>query len=222
MRVLSVNVGRAAVLSWRRETLRSAIGKQPVAGGVRAGPLGLAGDEQADLSVHGGPDKAVYLYPHEHYAFWRSELPGSELPLGVFGENLTTSGLVDAEIHIGDRLRIGSAELAVTQPRMPCSKLAARFGRADIVKRFQHSGRTGFYLRVLRAGDLRAGDSIELLGRAADSIAIAEIVRLHLRRDLSAAELGRLAALPGLSQAWRSDFEARLQRAAGGETQLGT
>src|SRR5262245_49320367 len=136
MKLISVSVGRPREVQWQGETVLTSIFKAPVAGRVRVGRFNIAGDEQSDLEVHGGRDKAVYAYPSEHYAFWRGELPGVELPWGAFGENLTTEGLLEGDVHIGDRLRIGSAEFVVTEPRMPCYKLALRFGRPDLVKRF--------------------------------------------------------------------------------------
>src|SRR5205807_2612484 len=152
MKLLSINVGLPQEIDWRGETVRTSIFKAPVAGRVRVTTLNVEGDRQSDLSVHGGSDKAVYAYPSEHYAFWRTELPGTELPWGMFGENFTTEGLLERKVYIGDRLRAGSAEFIVTQPRMPCFKLGIRFGRPDMVKRFQRSGRTGFYLAVLQEG----------------------------------------------------------------------
>jgi MOSC domain-containing protein YiiM len=138
--------------------------------------LGLEGDAQADHRVHGGPDKAVYAYPSEHYAFWARELPGTALPWGAFGENLTTEGLLEGDVRPGDRFLAGSAELQVTDPRMPCYKLGVRFERDDMVKRFLASGRTGFYLAVVREGEVAAGDPIELVARADHEVTIADVV----------------------------------------------
>jgi len=161
MRILSVNVGqpREVVDSAGNRVLTS-IYKSPVSGAVRVGELNIDGDRQSDLVKHGGPLRAVYMYPSEHYAFWQTELPGTELPWGAFGENLTIEGLVEDQVRIGDRLRVGSAELVVTRPRKPCYKLGIRLGRRDIVARFRASGRSGFYLSVAREGELRAGDAI--------------------------------------------------------------
>jgi len=148
---------------------------------VNVGKLNLEGDRQADLTVHGGVDKAVYVYPAEHYPFWREELPGMALPPGAFGENITTEGLLEDTVHIGDRLRIGSAEFAVTQPRMPCFKLGIRFGRGDMVRRFLRSGRTGFYLAVTREGEVAAGDEITLLAASEPATTVAAMFRTWLR-----------------------------------------
>ena len=183
MKILSVNAGHPREIEWRGEVVRTSIFKEPVTGRVRVATLNLQGDEQSDLSVHGGTDKAVYAYPSEHYIFWRKELPGIEFPWGAFGENLTTEGLREGEVRIGDRLRAGSAEFVVTQPRMPCFKLAIRFNRPDIVKRFLRSGRTGFYLAVLREGDVGAGDAIELLDQDESRVSIADAVSKYQSPD---------------------------------------
>ena len=176
MKLVSINVGRPREVQWQGETVRTSIFKAPVAGRVRVGRLNIEGDEQSDLTVHGGEDRAVYAYPAEHYAFWRERLPGVELPWGAFGENLTVEGLLEERVHMGDRFRLGTAELVVTDPRMPCYKLALRFGRPDMVKRFLKSGRTGFYLAVLKEGDMGAGDAIEPSGHGQHRISIAAVV----------------------------------------------
>jgi MOSC domain-containing protein YiiM len=210
MRLLSVNVGQPREVQWRGETIRTSIWKSPVAGRVRVTKQNVEGDRQSDPSVHGAPDMTVYAYPTEHYEFWRRELPGSELPWGVFGENFSIEGLFENTVRIGDRLRIGSTELVVTQPRMPCFKLGIRFGRKDIVKRFQQSGRTGFYLSVLREGDVSAGDAIEHLKSGDDSLTVSDIVALvddgHANLDL----MRRAAALQALPASWREHFQKQL------------
>lgn len=177
MKVLSVQVGRPRDAEWRGEVVSTGIFKEPVEGPVIVRYLDLDGDEQADLTVHGGRDKAVYVYPSEHYPLWRRELPELEFPFGAFGENLTVDGLLETEVRIGDLLRIGTAEFVVTQPRMPCYKLAVRFDRTDMLKRLLRSGRTGFYLRVLREGVLTAGDAIEWIPAGKEAITIAAVVR---------------------------------------------
>ena len=185
MRVVSIQVGRPREIEWRGRTVRTSIFKHPVEGPVRVHALNLEGDEQSDLSVHGGRDKAVYAYPSEHYAWWRAELPGAELAWGAFGENLTTEGLHEGELRVGERLGIGSAEFVVTQPRQPCYKLAARFGRADMVKRFQRSGRSGFYLAVLREGAISPGDAIRRLPAEAPGATVAELARRYAEESAS-------------------------------------
>jgi MOSC domain-containing protein YiiM len=163
--------------------VRTAIWKYPVAGEVAVGELNLEGDRQADLRVHGGSSKSVYVYPSEHYDFWRNEFPGTELPWGVFGENLTTVGLLETEVRRGDRLRIGTAEFAVTVPRYPCYKLGIRFNRNDILRRFAQSGRSGFYLTILQTGSLAADDEIEFNG-SNDGKTIAEVFTSRMKREL--------------------------------------
>jgi MOSC domain-containing protein YiiM len=210
MRVVSVNVGLPREVEWRDEVVATAIHKAPVSGPVEVKRLNLAGDRQADLSVHGGPDKAVYAYPSEHYPYWREELPGVALPWGAFGENLTVEGLSEPELRVGDVLRIGTAELVVTQPRLPCYKLNARFQRPDMVKRFLRSGRTGFYLAVLKEGRLAAGDPIELVPTERSAIGVTEVVTLYTAKAGAGGLLQRALATPALPQSWRDYFEARL------------
>jgi MOSC domain-containing protein YiiM len=212
MRLISVNAGLPREVAWNGATVTTSIWKLPVGGPVRVGALNIDGDRQSDLSVHGGKDKAVYVYPSEHYDYWHRELPGVELPWGIFGENLTTTGLSE-EFRIGDRLRIGTAEFAITQPRMPCYKLAARFGRADMVKRFMRSGRTGFYLSVVREGEVEAGDAIELDARSGESMTVADIVRLHTIDADNQEMLARAARLEGLPGSWKEYFRKRLWEA---------
>jgi MOSC domain-containing protein YiiM len=210
MKLLSVNVGLPREIEWKGKVVRTSIFKTPVRGRVRVARLNLDGDQQSDLSVHGGVEKAVYAYPSEHYPFWREELPGTDLPCGVFGENFTTQGLLEETVHIGDRFRVGSAELVITQPRMPCFKLGIRFGRSDIVKRFLQSGRAGFYFAVVIEGEVAAGDSIDLLARDENGITVADIVNLY-RRDATNQELLRRASeLPSLPKNWRDYFRTRL------------
>jgi MOSC domain-containing protein YiiM len=172
--------------------------------------LNLEGDRQADLSVHGGADKAVYAYPSEHYAYWRKELPGMDFPWGAFGENLTTEGLLEETVHVGDRLRAGSVEFVVTQPRMPCFKLGIRFDRRDMVKRFLRSGRTGFYLAVLREGDVAAGDAVGLVAEGEYQITVADVVALYATDAANQDLLRRASKLSALPESWRQYFRERL------------
>ncbi len=210
MKLLSINVGLPREIKWRGKLVRTSIFKAPVQGRVRVTRLNIEGDQQSDLSVHGGIDKAVYVYPSEHYPFWREELPGMDLPWGMFGENLTTQGLLEDTVHIGDRLRAGSAEFVVTQPRMPCFKLGIRFGRPDMVKRFQHSGRTGFYLSVFREGEITAGDSLEWIARDENGVTVADVANLYTSDAEDPALLRRVSELPALPQGWRDHFRKRL------------
>lgn len=183
MRVVSVNVSLPQAVQYRGQTVRTGIFKKPVVGRVRVRSLGLEGDGQADLRVHGGPAKAVYAYPSEHYPHWRKELPEADLAWGQFGENLTTEGLLEGEVRIGDRFRVGTAVLEVTQPRMPCYKLGIKFGRMDMIRRFLASGRSGFYFAVLKEGDVAAGDPIELIAARDSHPTIAEIVDAVRREE---------------------------------------
>ncbi len=182
-RVIAVSVAAARAVPWNGRSVRTGIFKAPTAGRVRVQRLGLEGDEQADLAVHGGPLKAVYAYPSEHYAFWRGELPGAELPWGAFGENLTIAGLSEETVRVGDAFRIGTALLAATKPRFPCYKLGIRFGRPALVERFLASGRTGFYLRVLEEGVLGPGDAIRPQGGDPQQPTIAELVAERRRAE---------------------------------------
>jgi MOSC domain-containing protein YiiM len=207
MQVLSLNVGLPREVEWRNEPVTTAIHKAPVSGPVRVRRLNFDGDRQADLSVHGGPEKAVYVYPSEHYPFWREELPGVALPWGAFGENLTVEGLNETAVRVGDLLRVGTAEFIVTQPRLPCYKLNIRFQRPDMVKRFLRSGRTGFYLTVIKEGELAAGDGIELVPTERSAVTIPEVVTLYTSRKGDPALLQRAMATPALPQSWREYFQ---------------
>ena len=182
MKLTSVNVGLPRDVAVGAKIVRTSIWKYPVQGRVHVSRLNLAGDQQSDLSVHGGVDKAVYLYPAEHYSYWRDQLPGVDLPWGAFGENFSTEGILEDQIKVGDRLRIGSVEFTVTQPRMPCYKLGIRFDRRDMVKRFLESKRTGFYLAVLREGEVESGDAIEFTEKQESGVTITEIVNLYSTR----------------------------------------
>lgn len=211
MKIVSVNVGLPREVVWEGATVQTGIFKEPVAGAVMIGTLNLAGDKQADLTVHGGPAKAVYAYPAEHYEYWRQELPGVLFPWGKFGENLTTEGLLlEDALCIGDRLRIGSAILMVTQPRMPCYKLALRFERDDMIKRFLTSGRSGFYFSVIEPGEVSAGSEVEILSRDPNRVAVADIGRLYLGQARDPGLLERATNVSALPENWKA---ALLQRA---------
>jgi MOSC domain-containing protein YiiM len=211
MRVVSLNVGRPREVEWDGQTVLTSIFKEPVDRRLRVSTLGFDGDQQSDLRVHGGVAKAVYAYPAAHYEYWRRELPEMDLPWAVFGENLTIEGLLEAEVRIGDRFRVGSAEFVVTQPRMPCFKLGIRFGRKDILKRFLRSGRTGFYFAVTTEGEVGAGDSIELVARADEDLTVADIVKLYTvdaeKQDL----LRRATGSSVLPESWKDYFRKRLR-----------
>jgi MOSC domain-containing protein YiiM len=210
LRVVSINVGLPREVVWRGQTVRTSFYKDPVAGRIWARRLNLDGDRQSDLTVHGGAEKAVYVYPSEHYDFWRRELPDAELPWGSFGENITSEGLDENSVSIGDRLNIGSAEFVVTQPRTPCFKLAIRFGRLDIIKRFLRSGRSGFYLSVAREGELAAGDPISHVPSEEPSVTVVEIVSLYAADESKQDLLQRASQVTALPQGWRDYFRERL------------
>jgi MOSC domain-containing protein YiiM len=210
MQIISLNVGLPRLVLRNGEPVSTGIFKEPVEGRVMLRTLNLDGDRQADLSVHGGPEKAAYLYPSEHYEFWKRELPDMDLPWGMFGENFTATGLLETEVHIGDRFRIGAAEVMVTQPRMPCYKLGIRFGRADIIKRFLVSERTGFYFSVLKEGDVGAGDQIELLEKNVDGVTVVDITRLYSSDRENVELMRRAIATEALPNSWRKYFLNRI------------
>lgn len=193
-----------------KKSVSTAIFKHPVTGRVAVRRLNLDGDGQADLSVHGGPSKAVYAYPWEHYEYWKQELPEKELPSGTFGENLTTSGLMESEVNIGDKFQAGTAVLVVTEPRMPCYKLGIRFGRSDIIKKFLASRRTGFYFAVLQEGDIAAGDRIELIERDRHAVKVSDITLLYVQDKHNHDLLHRALKVNALPQSWKDYFQRQL------------
>lgn len=211
MKIVSVNVGLPREVIWKGKPVTTSIFKDPVEGRIKLRALNLDGDRQSDLTVHGGVNKAVYAYPSEHYEYWRRELPGVALPWGMFGENLTVEGLFEDELNIGDRLRIGSAELTVTQPRLPCYKLAVKFTRDDILKRFLESGLTGFYFAVQKEGDVGAGDTIEILKRDVNELTVSDVTRLYLAKD-DLETLQKALKVEALPDSWKSYFEAQIEK----------
>jgi MOSC domain-containing protein YiiM len=215
MKLISVNTGLPREVTWHGINVTTGIFKHPVEGRVAVRKLNLDGDRQADLTVHGGEDKAVYCYPFSHYAYWTKQLPGRQLPMGMFGENLSTDGLLEDSVHIGDRFSIGSAEVIVTQPRLPCYKLGVRFQADDMVKRFLASGRTGFYFAVTREGEVAGGDDIKVIAREPNGVPVSEITRLYIAKRYGADDVNslrralRVAALP---ESWKEYFRERLQK----------
>lgn len=212
MKLISVNVARPRLVSYNGNPVSTGIFKEPVSGRVILRTLNLDGDRQADLSVHGGPTKAVYVYPSEHYEFWKRELPEMTLPWGMFGENFTTEGLFETEVNIGDKFQVGSALLMVTEPRMPCYKLGIKFGRSDIIKRFLVSARTGFYLAVLQEGEVGVGDQIEMIERGKEGVRVNDITRLFSRDKHNAALLRRAIETEALPESWKEHFRQQLER----------
>jgi MOSC domain-containing protein YiiM len=175
VRVLSVNVGLPRDVTFGKRRMRTAILKDPVAGAIPLRRLGFEGDGQADPRYHGGPDKAAYLYPFEHYAYWADVLSRTDLAPGAFGENLTAEGLLETDVRIGDVFEIGSARVRVTQPRTPCAKLGAKFGSMGFVRVFASARRPGFYLSVVEEGMVEAGDAIVRLSTDKDRPTVAEV-----------------------------------------------
>jgi MOSC domain-containing protein YiiM len=210
MKIVSVNVGVPREISHQGRLIHTGIFKSLVTGRVPVNALNLDGDRQADLTVHGGPSKAVYVYPFEHYDFWRQELPEIEFLPGAFGANLTTEGLLEKELNIGDRLCVGSVDLAVIQPRLPCYKLGAKFNRDDMVKRFLCSRRTGFYCAVLREGEIAAGDAINILAREPAAVTVADITRIYAFDKSDSATMRRANSVKLLPESWKKYFRDRL------------
>ncbi len=226
MKLVSVNTGMPREVSWHGRMVTTAIFKEPVRGRVALRKLNLDRDSQADLTVHGGEHKAVYCYSLAHYDYWKKELSGRELPMGMFGENFTIDNggqgplggqeLLEESVHLGDRFSIGTAEVVVTQPRLPCYKLGVRFGSDDMVKRFLASGRTGFYVAVLREGEVGAGDEIEVISGEANAVAVSEITRLYVAKRFGDAEIRavrRALRVEELPESWKEYFRQRLRQA---------
>ncbi len=211
-KVISVNVGVPREVEWKGELVSTAIFKEPIEGRIELKQLNLAGDRQADLSVHGGPDKAVYVYPVEYYDFWKKELPEVKFHGGMFGENLTVSGFLDDTIHIGDCLSIGTTRLIVTQPRFPCYKLSVRFNDAGMTKHFLKGGYFGFYLRVLQEGTIGAGDEISVLSQEANRVKVSDIIRLYLTDKNDLEGLQRALQVEALEDGWKELFRERLAK----------
>jgi MOSC domain-containing protein YiiM len=232
MKLVSVDIGLPREVSWHGRMVTTGIFKEPVGGRVALRKLNLDGDRQADLTAHGGEHKAVYCYSLAQYDYWKKELAGRELPMGMFGENFTLDdggkallggqalqggqGLLEESVHLGDRFSVGTAEVVVTQPRLPCYKLGVRFGSDDMVKRFLASGRTGFYVAVLREGEVGAGDEMKLTARGPHAVAISEIVRLYVSKRFGEAEIRavrRALRVPELPESWKEYFRERLEQA---------
>ena len=218
MKLVSVNCGLPREVEWHGRPVTTAIFKEPVAGRVALRRLNLDGDRQADLTVHGGEAKAVYCYPVEHYAYWKEELPGTELATAIFGENFTVEGIREDAVHVGDAFLVGSAEVVVTQPRMPCYKLGLRFGSSDMTKRFLASGRSGFYLAVTREGEVGVGDQIYLIHQDPNAVPVSDITRLYVAKRYGADEIAaaeRALELEALPESWKRYFRDRLERVNG-------
>ena len=211
MKIISLNVGLPKLVLRNDEPVSTGIFKEPSPERRMLRKLNLDGDRQADLSVHGGPDKAVYGYPSEHYEFWKNELPEMELPWGMFGENFTTEGLFENQLNIGDKFQVGDAIIRVSQPRMPCFKLGIKFGRTDIIKRFLQSGRSGFYFAVLQEGEVGPGDEIKLLETDPHNVKVSDITRLYVSDKHNVELLTRAVQVEALPEGWKEYFQDRLK-----------
>jgi len=208
-KVISLNVGLPRTVYFNGQAVTTGIFKEPIQERILLKRLNLDGDKQADLTVHGGPDKAVYAYPAEHYSYWKKRLPNMKLPWGMFGENFTTIGLLEEQVHIGDVFRVGSSDVVATQPRMPCYKLGVKFGRMDIIRQFMSSKLTGIYFRVLREGEVGAGDRIHLLSRDENNVTVRDIVLLSIGEG-DRRTLHRATKTKHLPETWRQRFLEQL------------
>jgi MOSC domain-containing protein YiiM len=214
MKVMSVNTGLPRVVKWHGRSVITGIFKEPIHIRVALRKLNLDGDRQADLSVHGGEYKAVYCYSLAHYDYWKKQLPDRELPLGIFGENFTLDGFSEDSVHLGDEFSVGSAEVVVTQPRLPCYKLGIRFDADDMVRRFFVSGRTGFYLAVIKEGEVGAGDEMRVIRRDENNVPVSEITRLYGEkrfRETDLATVQRALRVGALPESWKEYFRQRMR-----------
>lgn len=214
MKVISVNVGLPRKILFNGQIITTAIFKDPVKGPISLRKLNLDGDKQADLTVHGGLDKAVYSYPSEHYDYWRKQFPNADLVWGMFGENFTTEGLFEDAVNVGDQFQIGSAKLVATQPRMPCYKLGVRFGRMDVIRRFMASGRPGIYFKVLTEGEVQRDDKIKIIRRDKNNVTVKDIVSLYIaRNDIDNIEtMKRATKIRDLPEGWRHEFQQKIEQ----------
>jgi MOSC domain-containing protein YiiM len=211
-KILSVNVSFPKEVDFEGQKVTTGIFKEPIEGRVELRTLNLDGDKQADLTVHGGPDKAVYAYPTEHYEFWRKVYPNIEMPNGMFGENFTTEGLMEAEVNVGDVFKIGSSKVIATQPRMPCYKLGVKFGRMDVLKKFLASGRSGIYFKVLEEGEVGTGDSIIQIKKDTNRVGISDIVRLYASDREDIKTMRHAVKVEALPEGWRHYFYEQIKR----------
>lgn len=217
-KILSINVSLPKEIDFEGQKVTTGIFKEPIEGRIMLRTLNLDGDKQADLTVHGGPDKAVYAYPIEHYEFWRKVYPDMEMPNGMFGENFTIEGLMESEVSVGDAFEIGSSKVVATQPRMPCYKLGVKFGRMDVLKKFLASGRSGIYFKVLEEGEVGAGDLIVRIKNDTNRVGIGDIVRLYAsdREDINA--MRRAVKVEALPEGWRDYFLEQIRRVEKNQT----
>jgi len=212
MKILSVNVGLPREVKFKGDVVMTGIFKEPVKGRVKLRKLNLDGDKQADLTVHGGIDKAIYAYPSEHYEYWQRELPDMAFSWGMFGENFTTEGLVEDSVNIGDKFQVGTSRLIATQPRMPCYKLGIKFGRTDVIKMFLKSRRPGIYFKVLREGEVGAGDELKLFSRNRNNVTINDIVRLYVEDKNDVETMKKAISIESLPKGWKHHFEEQIRQ----------
>ena len=210
MRVVSLNVGKPGERQWQGRTVRTSIFKSPVAGKRKVTLLNIEGDEQSDLRVHGGINKAVYAYDLSHYAHWKTILHREQWEPGLFGENLTTEGLPDEEVKIGDVYRIGTATLQVVQSRFPCTKLNVRFGLPDMMERFMEQKRNGIYFKVLEEGEIETGDEIRLIAPSPFDVTVQAYVANYYAKGSDKELLKTILSIPFLPEGQRKAFEAFL------------
>jgi MOSC domain-containing protein YiiM len=213
MKLLSVNVSLPKEVSHRSGTVETGIFKEPVAGRIMLRTLNLDGDGQADLVNHGGTHQAVYAYPAEHYDYWQRELGRDGFGFGQFGENFTVEGMLEDEVHVGDVFRVGGARVEVSQPRTPCFKLGIKMGLPRFPKLFLASGRIGFYLRVLKEGEVGAGDAVERVERDPERLTVRKASRLLFFEKENLEGARRALRVRALSPGWRDSFEERLMKA---------
>ena len=211
-KILSINVSLPEEIDFEGQKVTTGIFKKPIEGRIMLRTLNLDGDKQADLTVHGGPDKAVYAYPIEHYEFWRKVYPDMEMPNGMFGENFTIEGLMESEVSVGDAFEIGSSKVIATQPRMPCYKLGVKFGRMDVLKKFLASGRSGIYFKVLEEGEVGAGDSIVRIKNDTNRVGIGDIVRLYASDREDIKTMLRAVKVEALPEGWKHYFYEQIRR----------
>ena len=211
-KILSVNVSLPKEVDFEGQKVTTGIFKEPIEGRVMLRTLNLDGDKQADLTVHGGPDKAVYAYPIEHYGFWHKVYSKMEMPNGMFGENLTTEGLMEAGVNVGDVFKIGSSKVIATQPRMPCYKLGVKFRRMDVLKKFLASGRSGIYFKVLEEGEVGAGDPIIQIKKDTNWVGISDIVRLYTSDREDIGMMRRAVKVEALPEGWKDYFYEQIRR----------
>lgn len=212
LKLLSLNVGLPTQVTFEGQLITTGIFKEPIPGRIRLRKLNLEGDKQADLTVHGGADKAIYAYAEEHYSYWRKEFHGMSLPWGMFGENFTTQGMFEEMVNIGDQFQVGTATVVATQPRMPCYKLGVKFGRMDIIKRFLASGLTGIYFKVLNEGELEKGDEIKPIKRDENNVSVKDIVRLYTKNKDDVQTMERAIKVKDLPTGWKFHFIDRLNQ----------